>query len=481
MAPFIPRYSVFRSNFANKYLSYVDESGSSQYRFVKCDGTDILSPFSKFRVEKANISPDFIHIRCCFSNKYWRLSSENSAYIVAAAERPEEDQSKWSCTLFKPIQAGDDQTILRFQHVQNGNNVWFDQLNKNYGCLIAMFSYPGSNGVDLFTVINWESLVILPKHIVFKGDNGKYLRYRGENGDDHMEFGCDDFGSTKVANETFTNFDGSIRVKLDSNGQFLEATPNWIYPISTDTSATPATSFWPVKLGPEGNKDNIIALKSLGNDRFLRRTNYGGTVDCLAAASWATTIDKEAYLEVEEPLVSRKVYDLDFHLGDIMVYDEQILVLANDEVSNNSDTEIKDSSLALEYEDSRTSTYNTSTSVKTGIAMEFSASIPVIEDVLDVGLSSQFSLEFGKKYAWGEEKKKTNKLSATMKVVVPPKTKVKVELAATKGTCDVPFSYAQRDTLTNGKQITYIKDDGVYTGSNYFGFNFVVKEEKISG
>ncbi|KDP43195.1 hypothetical protein JCGZ_22747 [Jatropha curcas] len=479
MAPFIPRYSVFKSNFANNYLVYIDESGSSQYRYIRCDGTEIVSPFSKFRVEKATTSSALIHIRCCFSNKYWRRSSEGSDYIAAAADKAEEDQCNWSCTLFKPIQAGDDKTF-RFQHVQLGNNVWFNRSDNDYrGCLIARYSTEESDGADLFTVINWDSLVILPKHVVFKGDNEKYLRYRGEGGDDHMEFGCDDIGSTKVANEIFYNFDGSIRVKLDENGKFWEATPNWIYPISTDTSATSATSFWPVKLGPEGDKDNIIALKNLGNDRFVRRTHYEGTVDCAAAASWATTIDKEAYLYVEEPLVSRKVYDVDFHLGDVRVYGEQIVLLASDEVNNKSDTEIKDSTLLLEYEDSRTSTYKTSTSVKTGIEMEFSASIPIIADVLDIGLSSKFSLEFGKKYAWGEEKKKTNTLSATMKVVVPPKTKVKVDLVATKGFCDVPFSYAQRDTLTNGKQITYIKDDGVYVGSNYYGFNFVVKEEKI--
>ncbi|XP_002519553.2 uncharacterized protein LOC8284546 [Ricinus communis] len=475
MAPFIPRYSVFKSNYSDKYLRYVNES-ESLYRYVRCDGEDIVSPFAKFKVETATKSADFVHIRCCFSNKYWRRNNEEGDYIIAAADKPDEDESKWSCTLFKPIQFLDDKTF-RFQHVQLGHNVWFNRSANEYrGCLIARYSVPELAGADLFTVTNWESLVILPKHVVFKGDNGKYLRYRGEGGDDHMEFGSDDIGATKVANEVFTNFDGSIRVKHDYNGKFWKATPNWIYPVSTDTSATPETSFWPVNL----QKDNLIALKNLGNDRFCRRTNYGGTVDCLAAASWATTIDLEANLAVEEPLVARDIYDVDFHLDDIRVYNEQVLVMASDETTNQSDTEIKDSALALAYEDTRTSSYKTSTSVKTSVEMSFSATIPIIEGLLDIGLSSSFSVEFGKKYSWGDEKKKTNKLSATIKVVVPPRTKVKVELVATKGVCDVPFSYAQRDTLTNGKQITYVKDDGVYTGTNYFGFDFVVKEEKLA-
>ncbi|KDP24876.1 hypothetical protein JCGZ_25160 [Jatropha curcas] len=101
---------------------------------------------------------------------------------------------------------------------------------------------------------------------------GKYLFYRG-GVDDHMEFGATDIGDNRVGEQIFTNPDGSILVKHDSNGKFWRATPNWIYPITTDASdSDPAVSFWPIKL--EGN---AIALRSKGNDRFLRRTDYGGT------------------------------------------------------------------------------------------------------------------------------------------------------------------------------------------------------------
>ncbi|XP_050222650.1 uncharacterized protein LOC126672739 [Mercurialis annua] len=470
----IPRFVVLRSN-GDKYLRYTKEG--EYMRYVKCDGNDILDPLSKFRVEKSTSNPDLVHIRCCYNNKYVARIEAGSLYVGAAIDAAEEDQSKWSCTLFKPVLK--DGVTYRFQHVQTGNNLCHLRTGgaANDHCLVVQWSDPDKNGWDFFQITDWESLVILPKYIVFKGDNGKYLQYRGDGSDYHMEFRCDDIGAIKVSNQTVTNSDGSVCFRLDYTNNFWEASRNWVYPVAPN----PDTSFWPVKLAPVEGKDNIIALKCLSNDRFCRRTDYGGTVNCLAAASWATTIDKEANLQVEEPLLSREVYDVNFRLDDLRVYNEQILVLSTDETSNTTDTVINDSELNLEYKDTKSSSYSNSQSVKTSVAMGFEANIPLLEGALSLGISSSFSVEFGSTYSWGEEKTKTNNLSADIKVVVPPKTKVTVDLVATKGFCDVPFSYAQRDTLTSGQQFTYIKDDGVYTGSNYFGFNFVVKEEPTSG
>ncbi|XP_050233130.1 uncharacterized protein LOC126681626 [Mercurialis annua] len=478
MALFLPRFVVLRSN-NDKYLRYVRDG--KLRNLIKCDGQEIISPVSKFKIEKAKSHRDLVHIRCCYTNKYLRRRDEEALTVGATADAADEDQSKWSCTLFKLLPV-DDKTF-HFRHVESGCNLYQWRSTDDYdGCLFIATSDDDEDarGSDLFSFTDWESLVILPKHVVFKGDNGKYLRYRGndsDDGDDHMEFGCDDIGSIKLTSEPVTNYDGSVCFKLDYNEKFWEATPNWIFP----TSANPKTWFRPVKLAPVSGKDNIIALKCLGNDKFCRRTDYDGTVDCLAAATWASTIDKEANLQVEEPILNREVYDVSFRLDDMRVYKEQVLVLASDETTNMTGTEIKDSELSLAYEDTKTSSYANSLSVQTSIEMGFEANIPLLEGALSLGVSSSFSIEYGEKYSWAETKSKTNQLSAVIKVVVPPKTRVKVDLVATKGFCDVPFSYAQRDTLTSGQQFTYIKDDGVYTGSNYFGFNFVVKEEPLAG
>ncbi|KAK8571598.1 hypothetical protein V6N12_027678 [Hibiscus sabdariffa] len=76
---------------------------------------------------------------------------------------------------------------------------------------------------------------------------------------------------------------------------------------------------------------------------------------------------------------------------------------------------------------------------------------------------------------WGETKTSTTVVEVVHKVVVPPMTKVTVNLVATKGTCDVPFTYMQRDTLYDGSIVTSEIEGGTYTGSNYYNIDFVTR------
>ncbi|KAK8477660.1 hypothetical protein V6N13_047270 [Hibiscus sabdariffa] len=80
---------------------------------------------------------------------------------------------------------------------------------------------------------------------------------------------------------------------------------------------------------------------------------------------------------------------------------------------------------------------------------------------------------------WGETKTTTTVVEAVHNVSVPAMTKVKVDLVATKGTCDVPFTYMQKDTLYDGSIVTSEIEGGTYTGSNYYNIDFVTKEEKL--
>ncbi|PQQ12354.1 hypothetical protein Pyn_24315 [Prunus yedoensis var. nudiflora] len=56
---------------------------------------------------------------------------------------------------------------------------------------------------------------------------------------------------------------------------------------------------------------------------------------------------------------------------------------------------------------------------------------------------------------------------------------VKVPLLATTASCDIPFSYSQRDTLIRQppETITYRKEGGVYDGDSG-SYNFKHKREK---
>ncbi|KAK9950587.1 hypothetical protein M0R45_006071 [Rubus argutus] len=96
-----------------------------------------LETLVKFEVEKAKIGNRWVHIRCCYNKKY--LVRENTPigtccyinkhWIVAAADKPEEDKYKISCTLFEPEPYdGSGGLEFRFRHVQLGS----------YACLWRM-------------------------------------------------------------------------------------------------------------------------------------------------------------------------------------------------------------------------------------------------------------------------------------------------------------------------------------------------------
>ncbi|RVW64277.1 hypothetical protein CK203_052261 [Vitis vinifera] len=91
----------------------------------------------------------------------------------------------------------------------------------------------------------------------------------------------------------------------------------------------------------------------------------------------------------------------------------------------------------------------------------------------------EISSEFSGTYEWGETESVTTAMETVYNVTVPAMTKVTVSMIATQGSCDVPFSYTQRDTLTDGKNVVYNMDDGVYVGVNCFNVKYHTKEEKL--
>ncbi|KAL7195981.1 hypothetical protein ACSBR1_036084 [Camellia fascicularis] len=82
---------------------------------------------------------------------------------------------------------------------------------------------------------------------------------------------------------------------------------------------------------------------------------------------------------------------------------------------------------------------------------------------------------------WGQTESLTTDKENLYKVSVPPMTMVRVNLIATKASCDISFSYEQLDTttLTDTQQITETMDDGIYTGSNCFNFKYETEQEML--
>ncbi|KAK8682421.1 hypothetical protein V6N13_054809 [Hibiscus sabdariffa] len=249
--------------------------------------------------------------------------------------------------------------------------------------------------------------------------------------------------------------------------KFWRRATTWIIADSDETSSNNKdTLFRPVKVD-----NKTIALINLGNNYFCERRSYDYFYDGLNAA--VPSITKGAQLTVEEPVLTREIYGVRYNLDYSRVYDESVLIVARNSASNFTQ-ESSTLDVKLSYTETKTSTWNNMFSLKLGVKDSLSFSIPLImEGKIEISGEVQSGVE------WGETKTSITVMEVVHKVMVPAMTKVTVNLVATKGTCDVPFTYMQRDTLYDGKIVISEIEGATFTGSNYYNIDFVTKEEKL--
>ncbi|CAN0925556.1 hypothetical protein LINGRAHAP2_LOCUS34827 [Linum grandiflorum] len=175
----LPKYVVLKSMYNDKYLSYRDEAGKEQDGFLQFSESDPTSPFSKFEIKPSTTERGSVHLISSFNNKYLIRKSPTQHWIRGAGNRPEEDKSKWSCTLFKPVPVDEydgvdeDLTVVRFLHVQLDHYACLFRSGPPFGdCLFAGWKSPNQDLCDACSVIDWESLhqTKITKHV---GDSSK--------------------------------------------------------------------------------------------------------------------------------------------------------------------------------------------------------------------------------------------------------------------------------------------------------------------
>ncbi|XP_038882401.1 uncharacterized protein LOC120073669 [Benincasa hispida] len=468
MALPLPKYVAFRDRDLKKYLQYLDHgpvSGSLQY-----SSDNMVSVYTKFELEPAKSGEiNYVNIRCCYNNKYLASSNDDKYLVTPFVDKPKEDVKSWPCTLFKVgnyISSEGYYTLF---------DVWRQRLvcpcinSNNYdACLTTRYGSNEGNVQKIHQFIDFEALLVLPKRVAFKGDNGLYLAEYYYNDWEYMQFNCDDIGSSYVSHQVFTMADGSIRIKCEKSGMFWRRDPNWILADSSDTTANDVnTLFWPVKVSK-----NTVALRSLANNNFCKRLTADDKEDCLNAA--AETITKEATLEVVEPVISREIYNVQYRTMNARIYDEKVVSMATGDATNGG-TEPTSMEIDLNYKKEKTKSWNSSLTMSLGITTSVKAGVPGIGEA---GIET--TLSFSGTYEWGETLSTSEEVGTTYTVNVPAQTRMKVTLLATMGTCDVPFSYTQRDVLRSGEQVITNCDDGVYIGANCYNFKYENKPLPLS-
>ncbi|XP_030501272.2 uncharacterized protein LOC115716583 [Cannabis sativa] len=486
MSTLLPRFVVLKSMWNGKYLRKMSKDESNEKgmnaTFLKFEGEDITSPLVKFAVEIAQRNREFVHLRSCHNNKYLTIEPNNSLMrIVAGADEPIEDLDSLSCTMFKPIQANGSNEIITYEELRFG---FFHASTNSYACQTESASKPYASGMfvgykilskdlfpcSLFKVLDWDSLVIFPKKVLFKMvGHEKYLSLRQIQRRPYLQFVGYDNGDNTTEYEISTFGDGYVRIKSLSNNKFWRRSPNWIWADSDDESGNNKnTLFRPIRVA-----DNVVAFQNMGNNNFCKSLTTEGKTNCLNAAMPNITIDSK--LEILERVLERSIYNINFRQDESRVYDLKVMDLVPKATAANYTNEENTLALNFSYKITKSSTFSGNASLKLGVKTTFeTAVIPLIAKG-SVEISGEVTIGL----QWGNTTSIETVTETTYTARVPAMTRVTVTLIATQGKCDVPFSYVQRDSLYKGGIRVTKMDDGMFKGINMFDFRFDSHYEKL--
>ncbi|KAK9741482.1 hypothetical protein RND81_03G109300 [Saponaria officinalis] len=422
-----------------------DDTGNQGY--LEYSTPRVLDLDAKFAVEYAHNG--LVHIRSCSTNKYWVRSSTEGYYIMAKASEPLDDASAWNCTLFRMDLISDDNQAT-FYHVQSKRTLGLP--NNNSDGRMYLCIDPSATTEAISIAIDLDSIVTLPKYVALKGDNGLFFETLT------LMFSSTDSSIDSCINEIETNKDGNIRIKQKEGGDywclfsgiilFFDKSPLWC-----------SNQFFSVVKV----KDNIIALRYLVNNQFLRRGSPNAKVLTDNVLAIASNIVKEARFEVVECVFSRTVKDL-----------PQTPISSSTHTYDNPTDHEQEESMNLSISITKTTTWNNNISVKAGVETTFETGIPCIAEAgIKVSAEASYSHEFGGNNA------ETQVVGDTYSVKVPPMKRVTGRGVATKGTCDVPFTYTQVDHLPDGSIDRKTLCDGVFTGVNAYNFYHDVHYEDV--
>jgi hypothetical protein len=215
---------------------------------------------------------------------------------------------------------------------------------------------------DAFTVLNLvNSARLLPKLVMFKGDNDRFLAARWLNGTNSLQFVVTDIGDGSARFELFPRNDGSFCIA--TNRPPVNATQSsywnflfdgWIRPEVRQAIVSSNSSAW---FRIHQVKDRF-AIRSALTSRFCKRLTAGGYTNCLNATDAAITA--EASFAVEEPILHREIHNISYKLDEARVYDSTVLTMATTAAVNDTSTE-NTTRLRLLYEEEEMSTWEAGT------------------------------------------------------------------------------------------------------------------------
>ncbi|KAI3925307.1 hypothetical protein MKX01_035424 [Papaver californicum] len=466
MAQTLPKFVIFQSNRNNLYL-HIDKENPNVPNALRFEGSYSFGLETRFEVVPATTGTGLIHIRCLQNNKYWtNLDGTKDSLVTAMAVKPMENQSDKQCTLFQPIFLyPDNNRIISLRHVSTGYYVAFFMGNdKCYG-LLCLSQFPDVD-YDVCTLLDWESIVVLPDLIRIHGDNGNHLKALE---DGYMDYNIKADDSSLFDYEVSASIFGGIRLKNVAFHKYWTHMDDsdWVLLKQAEADTTyhdTKTVFLPTKI--DGNR---IIMRCLKNSLFCNRYTAEAENKRSCLATLNNYPDEFSTMEIEEPVVSRKIDNVRYHHSDSRLYNEKKSVaLISDDSSNKTQHPIT-TQLDLKTTVSNTTNWSTSISLKMGVKMNITSGVPFIESG-----EIQISGDVTKSYEWGETVTESLELGCVKTITVAPMTRLKASLIATRLSYDIPFSYMQCDVLKNGSTKVTEKNDGICTGHNGYDYKYEV-------
>ncbi|CAN6217375.1 unnamed protein product [Urochloa humidicola] len=496
----LPCCIALQSKRDSSYLRYVHEGGEN-YRRLQINGKDASdSPYTRYDVETSLLHQGLVHIRCRYNRKYWVPRQRGDGWwIVADADEREEDLTKPNCTLIKPIigvttragggDGGEAESVMTVRFVHLGQ-----QLGK--GGRMSMtttstMSKAGGEGHSTsaregaaymrvviigddveadehegFTVLNLSnSKRNLPRYVMFRqaGDE-RYLSAIQVNNQRFLQFNSGDMGDPNVTQEIIrTRNHASVAIRnVGLDGFWFLAPNNWMQMTGHSMGGLDDRMRFLVT-----QVMDFFALQNVLNGHFCRN-------DAGRLRADDRNITARARIVVEEAILHREIYGIDYNLRDSRVYATNVLTMATTSAANDTST-AHTKRLRLFYEETEAATWDTTLEVKLGYSATIRAGFPK----LGLGATATISAEFFGSFNWGESVEKTVKHEVEYEVAVPPMTKVTVRLLATKSAVDVSYRYLQRDIMLDGRTRETAHEDGLFTGINSYDFHFETVEEEL--
>ncbi|CAI0557617.1 unnamed protein product [Linum tenue] len=176
---------------------------------------------------------------------------------------------------------------------------------------------------------------------------------------------------------------------------------------------------------------------------------------------------------VEELVIKREIYDVAFRVPDARIYDENIIVAATGHVRNEGPN-LLNQKLTIKYTDTKSHMWQGNVTLKLGVKITVKTGIPML-----VAGGIEISADASRSTTWGDTETSSTEVTSEYDAVVSPHTLMTVNVVATRGVCDVPFSYTQRDLRLDGITVVTYPDDGLFTGVNSFNYYYDTKEEPL--